>query len=135
MVLSSNDMRVILAQSGAELSKTIVTEMPHLILIDWDEEGIDGRSNLRAIRTRQESRKIPVLVMTNVAVTEHLTRELGMLGVQWILEKPIVPLSLPKLIVRTISGVSASGQSIVPRGRAFLVNCGQTATGVQWQAV
>jgi len=136
MILLNDDMRVFTAQNATEATASIAAEMPHILIVDWDVDGIDGRAILRAIKTNQETRRLPVLVMTNRAVTDNLKRELTLYGVQWILEKPIVPMSLPKLIVRTLKGESPTDlQGGTFQRRALLIDNGQTASGAMWKSV
>ena len=135
MVLLNNDIRIVSAQNSTEVNAAIAAELPHLVLLDWDVDGIDGRAILRAMKTNQETRKMPVLVITNRTVTEGLKLELGMYGVRWILEKPIVPLSLPKLIVKMLSGALADQAGAICQRKAALIACGQSASGVMWKSV
>ena len=135
MILLNSDMRIGFAQTTVEAATAIAAELPHVVLVDWDIEGIDGRAVLRSIKSNQETRKMPVVVMTNRPVTENLKLELGMYGVRWVLEKPIVPLSLPKLIVKMLSGASVEQAGAVFHRKAVLIGCGQTASGALWKSV
>jgi DNA-binding response OmpR family regulator len=136
MVLIEGEISVTMAANVEDATDAVAAQIPHVVLLDWDIDGLDGRSILRVIKKNQKSRHVPVLVMTNRATTEALKRELLMYGVQWILEKPIVPLSLPRLIKRTIADGIPPGQSggLFQR-RAILVGCGQTASGAMWNSV
>lgn len=136
MVLTENDIVVQTAANAAEVSEAISAQIPNVILLDWDVDGLDGRSILRIIKKNPKSRHIPVLVMTNRAVTETMKREMMMYGVQWILEKPIVALSLPKLIIRTAEeGTSMEQTNGFFQRKALLVDFGQTASGAMWKSV
>jgi DNA-binding response OmpR family regulator len=136
MVLTENEIVVETVTNAALVSEAINAQVPNVILLDWDVDGLDGRSILRIIKKNPESRHIPVLVMTNRAVTETLKREMMMYGVQWILEKPIVALSLPKLIIRTAAeGVSMGQAAGFFQRKALLVDFGQTASGAMWKSV
>ena len=135
MILVNSDMRIGSAQTTVDAAAAIAAQLPHLVLLDWDIEGIDGRAVLRSIKTNQETRKMPVLVMTNRPVTESLKLELGIYGVQWVLEKPIVPLSLPKLIIKILNGASVEQAGAVFQRKAALIACGQTASGALWKSI
>src|SRR5579862_9353730 len=41
MILINNDMRVSLAQNAEEATRGISVELPHIILLDWEVDGID----------------------------------------------------------------------------------------------
>ncbi len=137
MILLKHGMNVHVP-AAASVSNTVLIDVPHLILLDWDAEGLDGDALLRGLRNNPDTRKVPVILMTNRSVTETLRRKLIPFNVQWILEKPIVTMSLPALIERTIKSYSApntTGADCRFRQCALLVECGQTASSVLWKAV
>ena len=115
----------------------MAVKIPDVVLLDWDTDGVDGEAVLRGLRSNPDTRRVPVILLTNRAVPEAIRRDLAGYGVHWILEKPIVPLSLPKLIERTIQSVARNGDTPAPQFQrsALLVECGQTASGVAWKAV
>jgi CheY-like chemotaxis protein len=126
-----------LSESGVS-NTALITEIPHLVLLDWDTDGIDGDAVLRGLRNNLDTRKVPVILLTNRVVTESFRRKLAVYNVRWVLEKPIVTLSLPKLIEQTIvssTHAAASGTDCQYQRCALLVDCGQTASGVLWKAV
>ena len=138
MVLMDRGMSVHTPPAASASNPLLQIEIPNLILVDWDAEGVDGEALLRGFRNNADTRKVPVIAMTHIAVTEPFRRKLIPFNVQWILEKPIVTLSLPKLIERTIKSNAAGnggGANCRYQQCALLVECGETASGALWKAV
>ena len=69
----------------------MAVQIPDLILLDWDTDGVDGEAVLRGLRSNPEMRRVPIILLTNRGVSEGVRRDLATYGVHWILEKPIVP--------------------------------------------
>lgn len=136
MVLFERMTVTMLSHAGAS-SPAISLQTPDVILLDWDTEGVDGEAFLRGLRANPELSCVPIILLTNRIVSECVRRELATFGVHWILEKPIVPLSLPKLVERTIENARRVEGSVGPQLQrsALLVECGQTASSAGWKAM
>jgi AraC-like DNA-binding protein len=65
------DCRVLRAQSGQEALAIVERENPNLVLLDLMMPGLDGFDVLQAMRAREASREIPVIVLTNRVLTEQ----------------------------------------------------------------
>jgi len=64
-----------------------------LVVLDCDDQDPFGRELIRALR----GEKAPIILLTHYRVDRLLRRQLSEGGVSWILEKPVVVTSLPKL--------------------------------------
>ena len=138
MVLANHDMTVSAVTHAGASTVSLSVQVPDVILLDSDTDGVDGEAVLRGLRANPEMRRVPVILLTNRAMSEGMCRELAGYGVHWILEKPIVPLSLPNLIERTIQNASRGGEGAAApqfQRSALLIECGQTASGAAWKAV
>ena len=138
MILCNQNYSIQAVQEAGASNAALAVEVPNLVLLDWDTNGIDGEAVLRGLRGNSETRRVPVILMTNRGMSESARRELAGFGVHWILEKPIVATSLPKLIERTIAAANQPNPSSAEcryQRSALLVECGQTASGVLWKAV
>ena len=56
--------RVIAAKSGQEALEKARVEKPHLILLDIIMPSMDGRETARALRSKPETKEIPILATT-----------------------------------------------------------------------
>jgi response regulator RpfG family c-di-GMP phosphodiesterase len=136
MVLSNSRYSMHSQQEAHQSRAALAIELPDVVLLDWDSEGIDGLAVLRGLRSKAETARVPVIVMTNRALSSRWQRELAAYGVKWVLEKPIVAMGLPKLIERTIQAAHGNGpQDCHFQRSALLVECGQTASGASFKSI
>lgn len=61
------DYTVCLAKSGEQALKLIPKENPDLILLDYEMDGMDGRSTFEAMKEDEDMRSIPVVFLTSIA--------------------------------------------------------------------
>jgi len=62
--LRGGDLEIIARDDGPKGLEAVTTEMPDLVVLDIALRGMDGWQVLEAIRSRPETRHIPVLVLT-----------------------------------------------------------------------
>jgi len=87
-ILEEEDFKVDVAFSGNEAIKLIHRQLPNLILLDIMMPEIDGISLLRELRANEQTRAIPVIMVT--AKDDEYSREESMLaGANGFLTKPI----------------------------------------------
>lgn len=58
---------ICLAKSGEQALKTIPKECPDLIFLDYEMEGMDGRTTLEAMKKDEDMKWIPVVFLTSVS--------------------------------------------------------------------
>ena len=63
-ILHDNDMNVISAYSGTEGLEKLSTHETHAILLDQNLPGMSGDDLLVALKNREESKDIPVIMLT-----------------------------------------------------------------------
>lgn len=84
---------VVTAGSGAEALLKAENESPDAILLDVMMPEMDGPSVFKALRNREETRSIPVILLT--AKVQAAEREqFSDLGVDAVLAKPFDPMTL-----------------------------------------
>jgi response regulator RpfG family c-di-GMP phosphodiesterase len=136
MVLTSSKFSTQTVNDAQQSTTSLSLEAPDVVLLDWDSEGIDGFAVLRGLRANPETARVPVIVMTNRAVSPRWCRELASYRVKWVLEKPIVALALPKLIEQTVNAArNNTPQDCRFQRSALLVECGQTASGASFKSI
>ena len=138
MVLNEAGLSVQIASTPQEAMNSLEHMIPDVILAAWDWDGLDGRTLALQIKRRfSMAAQVPLLLMTDRVVPEKTRLELSAQGIHWILEKPLVVTSLPKLVGRTVSECRRTrmeGNGFRPRPLGQVVNFGQTASGA-FQAV
>ncbi len=88
---------VVSANTGMEGVTKAVEEKPQLILMDIMMPGMDGREATRRIRSNQETKEIPILVITALTKESQL-RECIKAGCNNYIVKPFTPEKLLKKI-------------------------------------
>jgi DNA-binding response OmpR family regulator/anti-sigma regulatory factor (Ser/Thr protein kinase) len=78
------------AYDGIQALKAVAEDLPDLILMDLKMPRMDGRTAIRRLRKREESRDIPIVVLSAHPVSDEVDRVqmLGM-GVKEFLRKPV----------------------------------------------
>jgi len=108
--LSSLGYDVVAARDGTEGLRLAVDRQPDVILTDVIMPYMDGPEMLERLRSRPETRGIPVIALT--ALTDRRTRtRLGAAGVQGFLTKPYTIRELAERI-REALPPSAGGDSV-----------------------
>ena len=88
---------VVSANTGMEGVTKAVEEKPQLILMDIMMPGMDGREATHRIRSNQETKEIPILVITALTMESQL-RECIKAGCNNYIVKPFTPEKLLKKI-------------------------------------
>ena len=95
--------QVVLANSGAEGVDAASREQPDVILLDVMMPGMDGPTTFARLKEQATTANIPVIFMT--AKAQHLDVDHYLsLGAAGVIGKPFDPMTLPKEIVRIVSG-------------------------------
>ena len=94
--LEAESYRVRHTADGEDVQRLISEERPDLILLDWMLPGISGIEVCRLLRTRTETRDIPIIMLT--ARSEEAERVRGLAtGADDYMVKPF---SVPELLAR-----------------------------------
>lgn len=85
--------------SGKEALEHVQDVDPDLVILDYSMPGMNGDEVLAALRSRPETKHIPVLFMTASVMPAHVSR-LKALGAIEVLRKPFDPLQLSEQVRR-----------------------------------
>jgi CheY-like chemotaxis protein len=123
--ISSLGYDVVAARDGTEGLRLALDRQPDVILTDVIMPYMDGPEMLERLRSRPETRGIPVIALT--ALTDRRTRtRLGALGVRGLLAKPYSMRELaerirealpPSAWADSVTGVGKRPPSLPPRTR------------------
>lgn len=79
---------ICLAKSGEQALKAIPKENPDLILLDYEMEGMDGKSTFEAMKEDEDMMSIPVVFLTSVADRQSIYSVLKSKPDGYILKPP-----------------------------------------------
>lgn len=79
---------VCLAKSGEQALKLIPKEKPDLILLDYEMEGMDGKSTFEAMKEDEDMKWIPVVFLTSIADRKSIYSVLKSKPEGYILKPP-----------------------------------------------
>ena len=94
--LEAEGYRVRATAQGEEVTRLVSDERPDLILLDWMLPGISGIDVCRLLRTRPETRDIPVVMLTARGEEAERVRGLATGADDYIVK----PFSVPELLAR-----------------------------------
>lgn len=110
------------ATGGLAALESALRLPPDLILLDAMMPGLDGFETCRRLKSRLETRHIPVVFMTGLTDTDHVVRGFQAGGIDYV-TKPIRPqevvariashLSNARLVSETLQAADAAGDAIV----------------------
>ena len=75
-ILKSKDYKVIKALDGESGLRSAKEERPDLILLDLILPRMDGFKVLKGLKTSEETKNIPVIILTNLEETEDIQKAL-----------------------------------------------------------
>jgi CheY-like chemotaxis protein len=99
VLLTNEGYGFIEAPDAATCIQLAMQKRPHLILLDWMMPGVDGMDTLRILKTCQDTREIPVVMVTALdGITE--IRLATDAGADAYLTKPVEAADLLTLLRR-----------------------------------
>ena len=104
--LRAEDLEVVTREDGPSGLEAVTTESPDLVVLDIGLPGIDGWQVLEAIRSRPETRDMPVLVLTAHAEGES-RRRADQGGADAFITKPFQPNHLRKAVLELVAIISS----------------------------
>ena len=100
--LEQEGYQLLRARDGHEVIETALRERPDLMILDILMPKMDGLAALRRLKMEQNTRSIPVIVLTS-SPHEVMRQEAEFSGADLILTKPFSPTLLRKEIRRLVS--------------------------------
>lgn len=94
--LSAEGFKVARAESGEEAELLVTEERPDLIILDWMLPGVSGIELCRRVRTRPDTRAIPIIMLTARGEEGDRIRGLATGADDYVVK----PFSLPELMAR-----------------------------------
>lgn len=94
--LEAEGYKVSAAESGDEAALIMREEVPNLILLDWMLPGLSGIELCRRWRTREETARTPIIMMTARGEEEERVRGLATGADDYVVK----PFSVPELLAR-----------------------------------
>ena len=94
--LEAEGYRIVSAESGDEAVERIRDGVPDLILLDWMLPGLSGIELMRRWRSREETARVPVIMVTARGEEEERIRGLATGADDYIVK----PFSMPELVAR-----------------------------------
>jgi CheY-like chemotaxis protein len=92
---------VVTASSGQQGLDASRANPPDAILLDVMMPGMDGPTTLARLQEQEETRQIPVVLLT-AKTQEADRRRFAALGVAGVLTKPFDPLTLPRAVAEIL---------------------------------
>src|SRR5690242_9002150 len=107
--LEAEGYGVVAAESGDEAVERIRDGVPDLILLDWMLPGLSGIELMRRWRSREETARVPVIMVTARGEEEERVRGLATGADDYMVK----PFSMPELIARIQALLRRSSPQLV----------------------
>jgi PAS domain S-box-containing protein len=93
------------AYDGIQALEAAAADRPDLILLDLQMPRMDGRTTIRRLREQEETRSIPIVVLTAHPVSDETERaQMERMGVREFLSKPVRAEQLVEEVRRHLNG-------------------------------
>lgn len=89
--LSDSGFSVESAADGLEGLERLRANVPDLIILDIFMPYVDGRDVLREIKSHEEWKRIPVILLTNFSASEGVRDGLGLGAVEYLIKSHFTP--------------------------------------------
>lgn len=83
-----NHYTICLAKSGEQALKLIPKERPDLVLLDYEMDGMDGKSTFETMKENEDMRRIPVVFLTSIVDRNAIYSVLKLKPDGYILKPP-----------------------------------------------
>lgn len=100
--LSLEGYEVQVAENGREGADKIKEMMPDIILLDILMPELDGFEVLKIAKSDEATKKIPVLIMSNLGQEDHIQKGMQMGAVGYIVKSQYTPSKVVEKIKETI---------------------------------
>ncbi|RYE09672.1 MAG: phosphate regulon transcriptional regulatory protein PhoB [Hyphomicrobiales bacterium] len=107
--LEADEFRVVTAESGDEAVERIRDGVPDLILLDWMLPGLSGIELCRRWRSREETARTPIIMITARGEEEERVRGLATGADDYVVK----PFSMPELVARIQALLRRSSPQLV----------------------
>jgi two-component system phosphate regulon response regulator PhoB len=107
--LEAEGFRVVTSESGDEAVERIRDGVPDLILLDWMLPGLSGIELMRRWRSRDETGRVPVIMVTARGEEEERVRGLATGADDYMVK----PFSMPELVARVQALLRRSSPQLV----------------------
>ncbi len=101
--LKANGYRIITAENGKEGLQKVKDEQPELVLLDIMMPEMDGHEVLYALKKEEETKSIPVIMVTAKGQIEDVEKSSGMGATDYVV-KPFNPVVLLDKVRRALAG-------------------------------
>ncbi|KKB13079.1 chemotaxis protein CheY [Devosia geojensis] len=107
--LEAEGFRVLTAESGDEAAEILQETVPDLILLDWMLPGLSGIELTRRWRAREETARVPIIMITARGEEEERIRGLATGADDYVVK----PFSVPELLARVQALLRRSSPQLV----------------------
>ena len=107
--LEAEEFRIVTAESGDEAVERIRDGVPDLILLDWMLPGLSGIELCRRWRSRDETARTPIIMITARGEEEERVRGLATGADDYVVK----PFSIPELLARINALLRRSSPQLV----------------------
>jgi two-component system phosphate regulon response regulator PhoB len=107
--LEAEGFRVVTSESGDEAVERIRDGVPDLILLDWMLPGLSGIELMRRWRSRDETARVPVIMVTARGEEEERVRGLATGADDYMVK----PFSMPELVARVQALLRRSSPQLI----------------------
>ena len=98
MKLNEEGFEVFVAHNGREGSEVAEANQPELILLDILMPEVDGYEMLKKIKASAQTKKIPVIIFSNLSQREEIEKGLRLGAADFIVKTSLTPLQIAQKV-------------------------------------
>lgn len=104
-VFSLEGHDVTIAVDGEDALKKVQEQIPRLLLLDIMMPKLNGFQVLEKLKEREETRNIPVIMLTNLAGPQDMENALSRGAIKYLIKSELEPKQLADIIKEVLSGL------------------------------
>ena len=102
--LEQDGYSVIIAENGSMGLEMAVKEHPDLILLDVMLPQIDGFSLLQELRTKEDFKETPIIMLTNLGTIEDKEKGAKLGATDYLVKANLTPLEISQAVSQYVKG-------------------------------
>lgn len=110
--LVAKGYNIIHVADGMDGFNKVLLEKPDLVLLDIMLPGVSGLDILKEVKNNEDTKSIPILMMTNYSTDANVTRAMELGAEDYFMKYNVVPDELP-LKIAQILGEESTGINVV----------------------
>lgn len=98
LIFTHENFTVVIARDGEECLQKVKAVSPDIILLDLMMPKMNGIQALEKLKADEQTKDIPVIMLSNIAESTHETHALALGAEQYLIKSQYLPMEIVKIV-------------------------------------